>query len=345
MRILLPCEEYIGFDDRKMVFFGIVVVSIIVHPFITDLPFIDFITSPSELFTSFLWTGMYWVILRYLMIFLRRKFPNINQTPKRILLSSIIVVVLAPILSFCIGHVCSILLDPQSNFIGPQKFILIYILAFGIMAIYEASFFFHQYRLAIKETQELKTQQVQSQLENLRNQISPHFLFNSLNTLMNLIPKDQDRAMSYLSKLSKFYRYTVSNQDEPLVPISTEVENATTYADLLHERFGKNITITLECTSANGKMTLPLSLQLLIENAVKHNIVSKSKPLHINIYCADDGYIHVENNLQPKIQAVSSTGSGLSNIKKRFAYFTDKAVLINESNGRYHISLPLIDRT
>jgi len=277
------------------------------------------------------------------MIQLRRKFPKIKQTPKRIIICSLVVLFGAPVISFILGQFCYHVLGYDIPMDAFSKYTLIYILAFGIMAFYEATFFFHQYKIAIKETENLKTAQVQSQLENLRNQVSPHFLFNSLNTLMNLIPKDQDRAMSYLTKLSKFYRYTVSNQDESLVPITTEVENAITFADLLHERFGENITIDIECSAAIGKMTLPLSLQLLIENAVKHNIVSKSKPLHINIYCGTDGYIHVENNLQPKIQAVSSTGSGLSNIKKRFAYFTDKAVLIKATNDKYLISLPLIN--
>ncbi len=344
MRLLEPCKEYIGFDDRKMIIIGIIVLSTITHPIITDIPFIEFLSTPSEIITSIAWTTVYWLVLRWAMIFLRKKFPHINETPKRLLFSTLTVLLIAPVIGQIVGHLCYVFLKPEFDLETPQRFVLIYILAFGILAIYEASFFFHQYKRAIIETEELKTAQIQSQLENLRNQISPHFLFNSLNTLMNLIPKDQDRAMSYLSKLSKFYRYTVSNQDESLVPISTEVENAMTFADLLHERFRDNITINIECTDAGGKMTLPLSLQLLIENAVKHNIVSKSKPLHINIYCGEDGYIHVENNLQLKIQAVSSTGSGLDNIKKRFAYFTDKSIVIKKTNGQYHISLPLIDR-
>ena len=220
------CTEYIGFDDRKMIVIGILLISIITHPILMDIPYLEFITSPLEILESILWTTTYWIILRAMMIYLRRKYPGIAQNPKRIFLGVFFVIILAPILSKFIGKACIILFGMDPDISRPLKYTLIYILAFGIMAVYEASYYFYQYKMAIEETEKLKTAQIQSQLENLKNQISPHFLFNSLNTLMNLIPKDQNRAMTYLSKLSKFYRYTVSNQDEALVLVSTEVENA-----------------------------------------------------------------------------------------------------------------------
>ena len=336
--------KYIGFDDRKFIILGVIIVSFITHPLMTELTFRDFLNSPKDIATSLLWTGTYWIVLRACMVTLRKKFDKINDTPKRLLLSTIIVVVTTPLISFLLGAFCNHILKYDIPIQTFNKYVLIYVLAFGVLAFYEATFYFYQYRNAIQETERLKTIQVQSQLDNLRNQISPHFLFNSLNTLMNLIPKDQDKAMSYLSKLSKFYRYTVSHQDETLISITTEIENSKTFADLLKERFGENISIEIDCMLGNGKMILPLSLQLLIENAVKHNIVSKSKPLNIKIYCTDDNYIHIENNLQRKIQAVSSTGIGLDNIKKRFAYLTDREVIIKESTDQYLISLPLINK-
>ena len=145
MWLLQECKEYIGFDDRKMVVIGIIGVSLMIHPLLTQMAFLEFITTPSEILTSILWTTVYWVILRGLMIYLRRTLPDISNTPKRILLSTIIVLIIAPILSFCIGHVCNLIFSPQYNFTGAGKYILIYILAFGIMAIYEATFYFHQY--------------------------------------------------------------------------------------------------------------------------------------------------------------------------------------------------------
>lgn len=342
---LFQCrKEYIGFDDRKIVFLGIIIVSFITHPLMTELSFRQFLNSPKDIASSFLWTGAYWVVLRACMITLRKKYQSIKDIPKRLLISTIIVITITPIISFLLGAFCIHILGYDIPIKPFNKYVLIYILAFGVLAFYEATYYFHQYRKAIQETERLKTIQVQSQLDNLRNQISPHFLFNSLNTLMNLIPKDQDRAMSYLSKLSKFYRYTVSHQDETLISIDTEIENSKTFADLIKERFGENINIEINCALGKGKMILPLSLQLLIENAVKHNIVSKTKPLSIKIYCTDNNYIHIENNLQRKIQSVTSTGIGLENIKKRFAYLTDREVIIKETDDQYLISLPLIQK-
>lgn len=344
MKLFQSCKALIGFDDRPFVIIGIVLVSLIIHPIMTGIPIPELITSPLHLGISIIWTSTYWIILRQLMILLRQKFNSVGDTSKRILITAIIVTIAAPLVSHGLQLLCNHVFNYDILIDAITKYTLIYILVFGIFAVYEAVYYFKQYRQAIQETERLKTAQVQTQLENLRNQISPHFLFNSLNTLMNLIPKDQERAMSYLSKLSKFYRYTVSNQDESLISIQTEVENARTFSDLLKERFGENINIEIDCTLGKGKMILPLSLQLLIENAVKHNIVSKSKPLNINIKCTEERYLNIENNLQRKIQAVTSTGIGLENIKKRFAYLTDRKVIIQESKTHYLISLPLIDR-
>jgi len=342
MQLFQSKKEYLGFDDRKFILIGIIIIAFITHPLMSEIRFREFINSPIDMALSLLWTGTYWIALRTIMIWLRKKYNDINDTLKRLLICVAVVVAAAPIISFLLGAFCAHIIGYDIPINAVNKYVLIYILVFGILAFYEAVFYFHQYRKAIQETERLKTIQVQSQLENLRNQISPHFLFNSLNTLMNLIPKDQDRAMNYLSKLSKFYRYTVSNQDESLVPLTTEIQNSKTFADLLKERFGENISINFDCDLGSGKKILPLSLQLLIENAVKHNIVSKSKPLHIEIYCTDDGYLQIKNNLQRKIQAVTSTGVGLDNIKKRFAFLTDREVIITETKEHYLVSLPLI---
>ncbi len=205
-------------------------------------------------------------------------------------------------------------------------------------------YFLYKYKEAIVEKEQLKQAHTQSQLDNLRNQINPHFLFNSLNTLMNLIPMDSDRAMNYLSKLSKFYRYTVSNQEQTLVPLYTELENTKIYADLLHERFHNGIQIQFPDLKNTKVQILPLCLQLLIENAVKHNIVANKKPLTIQLELIENQtYIQVKNNIQKKIQPVSSTGMGLKNIKNRVAFFTDLPVIIEETETEFKVAIPLLN--
>jgi LytS/YehU family sensor histidine kinase len=193
------------------------------------------------------------------------------------------------------------------------------------------------------EKEQIQRAHIQGQLDNLRNQINPHFLFNSMNTLMNLIPADPERAMNYLSKLSKFYRYTVSNQEQSLVPLQTELDNVRIYSELLRERFHQGIQVRMPVQVEGNPTILPLCLQLLIENAVKHNIVASKKPLTIDIQIIQNGkYIKVKNNIQRKIQEVSSTGMGIKNIKNRVSFFTEDPLIITEDDEFFAVSVPLI---
>jgi len=152
------CRQYIGFDDRKIVILGVLLVSCITHPLLSEMGFLEYITSPIDVSLSILWTGTYWIILRYIMIQLRRKFPKIKQTPKRIFICGIVVLVGAPVISLILGQFCYHILGYDVAMNVFNKYTIIYILAFGIMAFYEATYYFHQYKLAIKETQELKPQ-------------------------------------------------------------------------------------------------------------------------------------------------------------------------------------------
>ena len=160
---------------------------------------------------------------------------------------------------------------------------------------------------------------------------------------MNLIPTDPDNAMDYLSKLSKFYRYSVGVQEEVKVSLSEELESARLFAQLLEVRFKDALVINIINNSQKIVHILPMSLQLLIENAVKHNIVSKSQPLTVEVFLDYDGdYITVKNNLQKKLESVKSTGMGLKNIKERYAYFTDKEIICHEHDQHFSLSLPLL---
>lgn len=162
---------------------------------------------------------------------------------------------------------------------------------------------------------------------------------------MNLIPKDEHKAMNYLDKLSKFYRYSVGKNDNMTVPLQKELLNVNIYSELLKERFGDNISIDIRNGATHELHIPPMTLQLLIENAVKHNIVSKNKPLEIEVFINEDqDYVHVKNNLQKKIQAVQSTGMGLTNIKERIKYFTDKEMECIESKESFEVKIPLIEK-
>ena len=135
-------------------------------------------------------------------------------------------------------------------------------------------------KLSIQEKEEVRRAQLHSELEGLRNQVNPHFLFNSLNTLMNIVAEDQKLAISFLKKLSKVYRYVLDNRREQLIPLSTEMEFMESYVFLQKERFQNNLMIEMNIPPDCLKLQIiPLAMQILFENAIKHNVISKSRPL------------------------------------------------------------------
>lgn len=301
---------------------------------------------------SILFVSGFWLVYRHLIILSRKYFPSTDDAKKRLFFLLLTVLLSAPILKTILGACSDLFLTliNEHNHIMPGHLTLlvnIYLPSLTIISIYEAIYYFFSYQQALIDREKLETQHYETQLTNLRNQINPHFLFNSLNTLMNLIPTDPDRATQYLSKLSKFYRYAVSERDDKLIPLSKEIEFAHLYADLLEERFHNALDVNINVPQAQGFLIPPLTLQLLIENAVKHNVVSTDEPLELIIKQEEDdsGNLIVKNNIQKKINAVSSTGLGLKNIKKRFALFTTNQVVIDDDHDIFQVSLPLISET
>lgn len=341
--------QYFLFDDTKLLLYGIPIVALLAPLLFLTVSLEVYLSKLPQIFIeSIIYTVIICFALRKTLIALRRKFPDIDQTFQRVVWQFSVAVVLTFVICKTIGYTEKLfykfcgLEDPfVPDF--PVAFLAISFVTLSIMVLYEAIYFFKKFQKALKEKEELRVVHVQTQLDNLRNQINPHFLFNSLNTLMNLIPKHQERAMSYLDKLSKFYRYSVAKKENTTVSVRQELENAIIYADLLKERFGQNISFDIKNGVDESVEILPMTLQLLIENAVKHNVVSKSKPLHIDIYTSDGGdYMTVKNNLQPKIQAVTSTGMGLNNIKERFKYFTVKQMTCIKGDDYFEVNVPLI---
>ncbi len=190
---------------------------------------------------------------------------------------------------------------------------------------------------------QLEQENLLSQLESLKKQIDPHFLFNSLGTLISLIEKDSFLAIDFVEELSKVYRYILQTQHKELVELKDELNFINSYIFLLSKRFGKNLNINLKISKGwLNYLIPPLSLQLLIENAVKHNIISKEKTLNINISIDEDEYLNVENNFQKKRTFVSSTKIGLKNLKSRYEFFTDRKVEIISDEDIFQVRIPLI---
>lgn len=183
-----------------------------------------------------------------------------------------------------------------------------------------------------------------AKFDALKNQLDPHFLFNSLNVLTSLIEENPDNAQKFTTSLSKVYRYVLEQKNKDLISVDEELAFAKTYMSLLKMRFEDSIIFEIpeQATNPESKV-VPLSLQLLLENAVKHNMVMTSKPLHIKIY-EEQGSLVVENNLQLKQIVKKGSGVGLENIKQRYALLTQRKVNIYQEATRFAVAIPMLTK-
>ncbi|WP_298518377.1 2TM domain-containing protein [uncultured Kordia sp.] len=183
-----------------------------------------------------------------------------------------------------------------------------------------------------------------AQFDALKNQLDPHFLFNSLNVLSSLIDENPRQAQKFTSGLSKVYRYVLEQKNKELVTVDEELKFAKTYMSLLKMRFEDSIIFEAPETASNPESkVVPLSLQLLLENAVKHNMVTPSKPLHIKIH-EDRGNLIIENNLQEKQIVKKSSGVGLNNIRQRYDLLTERQVYINKTTSDFQVAIPMLTK-
>jgi LytS/YehU family sensor histidine kinase len=193
------------------------------------------------------------------------------------------------------------------------------------------------------EAEALKRSTAQAQLQIIRNQINPHFLFNNLNVLSSLLVKEHPEANEFVESFATVYRYLLSNQDKELVSLRSELEFIQPYIFLLTKRFPENLSITLFVQEEEkNKQIVPGALQLLIENAIKHNILSKQFPLVIDISVNGNNSLVVSNNLQIKNPVEPSTQIGLNNIRQRYELSTGKTITIKKDERIFSVHLPLI---
>ncbi|GAB3989534.1 hypothetical protein GCM10028807_14650 [Spirosoma daeguense] len=217
--------------------------------------------------------------------------------------------------------------------------------------IYEALFFArdtrtYQQRLkhAEQEQEKLRMANLQSQLDTLKQQVNPHFLFNSLNVLDSLIEENPSQARVFLEELSTVYRYLLRANDQHLTDLGTELEFIQSYYHLLKTRHGPALHLNLTIDDRYQSYRIPpLTLQLLIENAVKHNIILPDQPLHIDILTDQESRLQVRNNVQRKTMRVISNGVGLTNILTKYRMLDQPTPLIFEKDGQFVVTLPLIE--
>jgi LytS/YehU family sensor histidine kinase len=294
----------------------------------------------SILITFIVWQGNRWMVIK-----LRNLFPAYNQTPKRIAAqftiglgaSTIVLIGYCAVFSFLVRGSL-----PDLNTIASELLIGLAITII-ISIIYECAYFFSMWKTTIIEAEELKRQQVLSQFETLKSQVNPHFLFNSLNTLAGLIEEDQDRAVNFVDELSKVYRHILNTRDKETISLEEEMSFLESYLFLLKMRFGENLRTEIRIAPELKKMQLPaLTVQQLVENAIKHNIIATGRQLLLTISSDDNGTLTVENNLQKKLSVEPSSGFGLESIRRRFRLLGAKDILVNENEQKFSVTVPLL---
>lgn len=212
-----------------------------------------------------------------------------------------------------------------------------------IFSIEIGSRFFIQMRKSLIDVEKYKAESLQAQLQNLKNQINPHFLFNNLSVLSSLVYSNQDKAVDFIHQLSKVYRYLLDNRSFALVSLDKELDFINSYAFLLKIRFDEKLIINFKIAPECHNMVMPpMALQILIENAIKHNEISSEKKLIINI-TAKDNVLEVSNNIQARTNTEPSSKTGLQNIKDRYAYFTNREISIEENKNSFVVKIPLIE--
>ncbi len=204
-------------------------------------------------------------------------------------------------------------------------------------------FYFTEYKTKWMEAEELKRMSAQAELQLVKSQINPHFLFNNLNVLSALVMKNNNEANRFIEEFSKVYRYILTNHDKELVDIKTELDFIKPYIFLLQKRFSDGLDITINVPqSYENFYIIPASLQMLIENAIKHNIISKNKPLHIDVHINGNNTIVVSNNLQLRESVEGSTKIGLANIIKRYWLVSGRNVEVKQDDNDFTVTLPLL---
>jgi len=295
----------------------------------------------SLLYTAVYWNGAFLIFMLY-----RKIFPGIRQTIKRLSLTILTLVAFI----FAAGVVVRLVMGDMSfqdlsdmSMIFNHKLAAL-VAAIFVGSIYESAFFFEKWKDTIKQNEALKNQQIRTQFEVLQNQMSPHFLFNSLNTLTTLIAENQDTAIEFTEKLSEVYRYILQNKEKELIPLAEELSFSKSYIYLLQMRYPENLQVSIDINEqAFEKHIAPLTIQMLVENCIKHNIISRSQPLEIQIYAQNENSIIIKNNLQKKKVLEKSTKTGLENIRKRHKYLGNREIDVIITHSSFLVAVPLIE--
>lgn len=292
---------------------------------------------------SFIFVSIVWELLRQINRTLNRWYPFERSLSNRIiiqLLLGVMVGIFTRSLIYFFG-------EPYLPFKLDELFIaatwVLYIsVTVGVNLGFFTAYFIHRWKDSLILTERLEKEKSVVQFDNLKNQLNPHFLFNALTSLNSLIFENPALASQFLQQLSKVYRYVLQNKDKNFVSLQTEYDFIKNYISLLETRFQDAVSIEITFPDELRERALvPVTLQILIENALKHNIADRDKPLKIEIFPVSD-YLIVSNNLQLRKLVDTSNKQGLENLKSLYSFLTERPVIIEQTDTRFEVKIPLL---
>ncbi|MFC4817048.1 MULTISPECIES: 2TM domain-containing protein [unclassified Flavobacterium] len=318
-----------------------------------NLAFGNALPSANKLLIGFVYTQLYSFTLGYsnkaLFLYLDRVFVENRFSAKRVIIGFLSSFLLSMGVIFLLRIFEDVIIEKKgfSDFIANEQlgnYVVAVIITLFVSVSFYAFYFYKTYQENKIKEQRIIAGTASAKFESLKNQIDPHFLFNSLNVLSSLIEENPESAQKFTTSLSKIYRYVLEQRDKELVSVEEELSFAKTYMNLLKMRFENSITYELPSDFDNPEArVVPLSLQLLLENTIKHNVVSEKKPLHIRIY-VENNYLIIENNLQKKEVLQDRKGVGLQNIVNRYALISERKVLIEENDVFFKVKIPILTK-
>jgi LytS/YehU family sensor histidine kinase len=290
-------------------------------------------------FSIVTWLTM-WFGMQELTTFLDRKIEWTKNPMSRLIAGLVMTTAFALLVGLCLKYFFELSTGIRmGNVIG----VLTYNLTITLVITFflTSRSFLLNWRQTSIDAERLKKESIAAQYESLKNQVNPHFLFNSFNVLSNLVYEDPDKAVKFIKQLSEVYRYVLDSRTKELVNLEDELHFLRSYVFLQEIRFGEKLKISIELDETKTQVA-PLALQMLVENAIKHNIVSEEDPLSIRIF-RERECIVVHNNLQKKTgQSEPSPGLGLHNIIRRYEFLTDQKVLVEKTAESFTVKHPLI---
>lgn len=337
-------------NDRWLRLVGVPLISIVSN-FIFFQPANDarHISRWVALGVSLVECVLIWEVARLGIIQARSRYPRLNQTTARIcmqlawFMTTTVVQRVAIVYLYDVTQFWGYPMSTRSYWVN---ILIPFLFVIPLAVIYEARYLYRQWWTTYYEAEQLKKEALQSQLDSLKAQINPHFLFNSLSTLSSLVSENPKQAETFIEELASVYRYVLQTNEQLLTSLANELTFIQAYFNLLQMRFGRSVELKVTVDESYlAYLIPPLTLQLLVENAVKHNTALPTKPLVIQIYTDVDHHLVVSNTLRRKQRRVPSNGTGLAHITTKYRLLGQEDVVITQLADCFQVRVPLIQET